>query len=319
MSWQPSASTSVLQQRAEIINQIRQFFLKRGILEVETPLLAKTGVTDPNIHCITAEFELLGTSQIETCYLQTSPEYAMKRLLAAGSGSIFQICKAFRNGEIGRKHNPEFTMLEWYRIGFSYQDLMQEVDELLQLLFNTGKADRLSYQQSFINYLGIDPLTASLEILAQVAKLQGIIIKAELTKDDWLNLLFSSLIEPKLGQEKPIFIYNYPASQAALAAINQEDPRVAERFEAFYKGVELANGWHELADAKDQRERFQTDLIIRNQKGFKAVPIDENLLAALQSGLPDCSGVAMGLDRLFMLLFTKPTIQEVISFDYSRV
>ncbi len=314
--WQPTASINNLQRRAEILRAIREFFYQRQVLEVETPVLGKATIPDPTILSIPAEFTPLGSKNSESCYLQTSPEFFMKRLLAAGSGSIYQISKAFRDGEAGRLHNPEFTLLEWYRVGWEFHELMVEVDELLQALLNSQPADSISYQNIFLNYLAIDPLVADMDQLQQCAQQQGITIESDLTRDDWLNLLFSHYIEPKIGLEKPLFVYHYPASQAALAKLSQQDSRVAERFEFFYRGYELANGFGELGDFSEQRQRFEAELELRTKKGLQQVPLDEKFLASLEADFPFCSGVAMGVDRLVMLALNVNTIAEGLAFDF---
>lgn len=305
--WQPSAPLKNLQARARIIKQIRDFFDARQVMEVETPLLCYTSVTDPHIHSI----------QAETHYLQTSPEYAMKRLLAAGSGAIYQITKAFRKDEVGRFHNPEFTMLEWYRPGFDHLQLMNEVDELLQLILKIPPADKKTYRDIFITHLALDPHTASVDELAAVANKHFTMYEKITDRDTWLQLLMSHCIEPQLGKKQPCFIYDFPASQAALAKIQKTKPPVASRFEAYFKGVELANGFHELQDANEQRKRFAQNRTARKQLSLTDVPLDEFFLAALESGLPDCAGVALGIDRLLMLALQAEHIKEVISFDFA--
>ena len=291
--------------------KLRRFFIEREVWEVETPLLSHATVPDPFIESLTIASD-------KKRYLQTSPEFAMKRLLAAGSGSIFQITKAFRKEESGRQHNPEFTMLEWYRVGFDHHQLMQEMDALLQYMLHCLPAKKTSYQQLFLDHLNIDPLTATIGALSQCAKAHAISIESTLEKDDWLNLLMTHCIEPKLGANEPLFIYDYPASQSALAKLSQQDPRVAERFEVYYKGVELANGFHELRDAKEQRARFEKDNQLRQDKQLDQVPLDEFFLQALAHGLPDCAGVALGVDRLVMLALGVEDIKQVLSFDFSR-
>jgi lysyl-tRNA synthetase class 2 len=309
--WQPSAAISILKIRANIIATIRKFFIERNVLEVETPLLCHATVTDPHIHSISAQYEH------ETVYLQTSPEYAMKRLLAAGSGAIFQICKAFRLGDLGVNHNPEFTMLEWYRPGFDHHALMDEMDLLLQTILKTPAAERVTYSELFQQYLAIDPHTADIHTLKNCAEKNNIQFVGELTEcNDWLHLLLTHCIEPHMGKEKPLFLYDFPVSQAALAKIRHDEiPPVASRFEVYFKGIELANGFHELQNAKEQRKRFENDLKMRNSK----IPIDEFFLAALENGLPDCAGVALGVDRLVMLATQSEMLKEVISFDFERV
>ena len=253
-----------------------------------------------------------------TRYLQTSPEYAMKRLLAAGSGAIYQICKVFRDGERGRRHNPEFTMLEWYRPGFDHHRLMDEVDALLQAVLGAAAAERISYADAFRRHAGIDPHAASDgELRSRVAAL-GVSGIAELDRDDLLNLLLTHTVEQRLGVSRPTFLFDYPASQAALARIRPGDPPVAERFEVFIDGVELANGFHELADPDEQRRRFAADLEERRRRGLPEVAVDERLLAALAAGLPDCAGVALGVDRLVMLKAGTRNIADVIAFPIDR-
>lgn len=303
--WQPSSSLENLKARAKIISQIRNFFAARNVLEVETPLLSHATVTDPYVHGIPAEHKG------ETLYLQTSPEYAMKRLLAAGSGSIFQICKAFRYGDIGQNHNPEFTMLEWYRVGFEHHDLMDEMDELLQLVLQTAPAERMTCAEVYEKFVCINPHSATLAELAKITK-EKINIEFESSdRNTWLELLFTHCIEPNIGNEKPFFLYDFPISQAALAKIRPENPPVASRFEVYFKGIELANGFHELQDAREQRKRFENDLSYRQQHQLAAVPLDENFLAALEHGMPECAGVALGVDRLIMLALGCNQISEV--------
>lgn len=318
-SWQPSAAISTLRLRAEILKNIRAFFAERDVLEVETPLMQHASVTDPFIESIPAEYQSHLNATPDCCYLQTSPEYAMKRLLANDSGSIFQICKAFRQAEHGRLHHPEFTMLEWYRIGFNHLQLMEEVDALLQTILKIPSAVNITYQQLFLHHLGIDPLHTTLDELKTCAAAQRINVDDNITDcDTWLNLLLSHCIEPKLGADRPCCIYNFPVSQAALARINP-DGFTAARFEFYYHGMELANGFHELQNANEQRLRFQANNRKRTELGLSSMPIDEYFLAALQSGLPDCAGVALGIDRLIMLAAKTEDIRNVISFDIERV
>lgn len=319
--WQPTASLSMLKTRAKILEKIRTFFATRNVLEVETPLLSHGTVTDPFIHSIPVQYSPAGSKHTETLYLQTSPEYAMKRLLAAGSGSIYQICKAFRNGESGRKHNPEFTMLEWYRIDFEHHALMTEMDEFLQFVIESKPATRTSYANIFDQYLNINPHTISVHNLKNCAVKNNLSIPLGIDENDrntWLDLLMSHFIEPHLGQSEPIFIYDYPATQAALARIRNDEIPVAERFEVYIKGVELANGFHELANAAEQRKRFEENIIERNKLGYNEALIDENLLAALNHGLPNCAGVAIGIDRLIMIATGANSIKNIISFPIER-
>ncbi|RXF02945.1 elongation factor P--(R)-beta-lysine ligase [Pseudoalteromonas sp. PS5] len=318
--WQPSASIETLRHRAAILAKIRQFFAAREVMEVETPSLSQASVTDPHLDTFHTRFVGPNHSQGLPLYLQTSPEYAMKRLLAAGSGSIFQLGKAFRNEESGRHHNPEFTMLEYYQVGYDEFELMSELDELMQYLLDCPASESISYQQAFITYLGFDPLAISLSDLKKHAEQRGYgdIAAIENNPDTLLQLLFCMEIEPQIGQRVPCFVYNFPASQAALAKLNPKDNRVAGRFELYYQNMELANGFNELTDAAEQRARFMQDNQLRAEMGLDAVPVDERLLAALDAGIPDCAGVAVGIDRLVMLALNKTTISEVISFDVSR-
>ena len=307
----PDTMIETLQTRASLLQRVRQFFIDRDVLEVDVPVLGKAPVTDPYIEAL--KTENLG----QTLYLQTSPEYYMKRLLAADSGSIFYLNKAFRAEESGRLHSPEFTMLEWYRVGFDDQQLMDEIDALLQMVLACEKAERVSYQALFEQHFQINPHAVALSTLQSLVKEHcGDLIGLENpTETDCLQLLFSEVIEPTLGQDRPAFVIDYPQAQAALAKLKTVDGQtVASRFEVFYKGIELANGYHELTDAAEQRKRFEVDLAQRKQLGLPEVPIDEDLLAALAQGLPDCAGVALGFDRLLMLSLKLDTIDSATCF-----
>ncbi len=310
-SWRPTATVAALKARAQLLSKIRKFFAAREVLEVETPLLSHSTITDPNIHSFLTKYNLGNNST--DLYLQTSPEFAMKRLLASSSGSIYQICKAFRHEDHGKQHNPEFTILEWYRIDFDHNDLMQEMDEFLQYTINTKPAEKISYCELFKQYLGLCPLDSSIKTLQQCARKHSLNIIPNLTYDDWLNLLLTHVIEPHLGIDQPTFIYDYPASQAALARINPDNSKVAERFEVYINGVELANGFHELADSQEQRQRFMADLEHRHELNLPTMPLDENFLAALDE-LPNCAGVALGIDRLHMIQHQSNSIEEVLAF-----
>lgn len=307
--WQPSASLHNLRVRSQLLAAIRHFFHARNVMEVETPLLCHHTNPDPSIE----SFELL--DQKARYYLQTSPEFAMKRLLAAGSGPIYQLAKAFRREEAGRYHNPEFTLLEWYRPDNHYHALMTEVDELLQLILGTGIAERITYEELFVNYLRINPHTASVEALEQCARAQQINYSSIADKDVWLNLLLTHGIEPHIGLTKPIFIYDYPASQAALARVRGQ---VAERFEVYFKGMELANGFHELSDPQEQEHRFTEQIALRQARGQPVLERDHFFLEALRHGLPDCSGVALGVDRLVMIACHAMALSDTVTFDFSR-
>lgn len=319
-NWNSSASIQALKQRAEIVSKIRAFFAARDVLEVETPSMSQATVTDVHLDTFKTEFVGPGYAQGLPLYLMTSPEFHMKRLLASGSGCIYQMCKSFRNEEAGRNHNPEFTMLEWYRVDFDHHKLMDEMDELLQLVLSCEKAVRKTYQQAFMDALAVCPLQASMHELRDVAAKLGLadIAEREEDRDTLLQLLFCMGVEPKIGIDAPCMVYDFPASQAALAQISKQDARVAERFEVYYRGVELANGFHELADAKEQLARFEDDNRKRLAIGLSEQPIDINFIAALEAGFPDCAGVALGVDRLIMLALEKEHIRDVIAFDVER-
>ncbi len=319
-TWQPSAPVANLLKRAAILADIRRFFADRGVLEVDTPAMSQATVTDIHLVPFKTRFVGPGAAQGMDLWLMTSPEYHMKRLLAAGSGPIYQMNRSFRNEEAGRHHNPEFTMLEWYRPHYDMYRLMNEVDDLLQQILECDNAETLSYQQAFIRCLNIDPLSAEKEALVTVAETLGVgdLAAAEDDRDTILQLLFMLGVEPNIGQDKPAFVYHFPASQASLAEISTEDHRVAERFEVYYKGIELANGFRELTDAREQRQRFMQDNRRRAEKGLPQQPIDQLLLDALEHGLPDCSGVALGVDRLIMLALKAESLSEVIAFPVDR-
>jgi len=316
VDWKPSASLQNLQRRADVLAKIRRFFSERDVLEVETPLLASSTVPDVYIESIAAEVKDGNLSRQN--FLQTSPEFFMKRLLASGSGSIYQIAKAFRQEEKGTRHNIEFTLLEWYRLSFSLDQLMTELEQLVQEVLDCGPITRFSYRQIFQQHLQIDPHETTLEELQQLALTEVDLSGGDLSKTDYLQLLLSNSIEAKL----PPFciIYDYPKEQAALATlgVDAQGVVVAKRFEMFAHSMELANGYFELSDATEQRARFEADNATRKEKGLQLHATDERLIAALESGLPSCSGVAVGVDRLLMLLVKAKNIGEVISFDSER-
>lgn len=296
-----------LQQRAQLYKIIRHFFNERNVLEVETPLLCSHTVTDVHIDSF----------QVGDRYLQTSPEYCMKRLLADGSGPIYQICKAFRLEEAGSRHNPEFTMLEWYRPGFNHHDLIDEVDQLLQIVLHTTPLEKHSYQDTFNKFTSIDALTAPLATLLEFIQTHcPMFYRDDLDKDTALQIILGEYIEPQIGQDRPYCIYDFPITQAALAKIRHDAPPVAERFEVFYKGYELANGFHELTNAREQHQRFEQDQQQRHQLGKSIPSIDQYFIAALEKGLPSCAGVAIGIDRLLMAKFKKHNITETMSFSW---
>ncbi len=316
ISWRPTASTTNLRLRAELLKKLRAFFEARGILEVETPALSHAAATDR--HLASFRVPQQGSSDL---YLQTSPEFHMKRLLAAGSGDIYQLSKVFRETEAGRRHNPEFTLLEWYRLGFDHQRLMREVAELVTTLLPDWLAEPeyLSYREAFERYAGFNPFNGNPADCRAALQEHGISPPAaELDYDGWLDFTAGTLVYPALGEGGITFIYDYPAGQAALARLRAGTPPVAERFEAFINGMELANGFHELTDAVEQQQRFEQDLRSRAAQEMPAVPMDEQLLAALQSGLPTCAGVALGFDRLVMLAAGADSIEDVITFPIER-
>lgn len=314
VEWQPSAELQRLRDRAALLASLRSFFQDRQVMEVETPLLCSTGVTDPSIE----PFVVTGGEALSAPrYLQTSPEYAMKRLLAAGSGPIYQITRAFRDGEVGARHNPEFSMLEWYRPGFDMDRLMEEVAALLKQCLGELPCHRRSYRTWFIDLLGLDPMTASVAELENFARSRFDTGALAGDRDLWLHLISSHLLEPQLSGLGICFVHDYPASQAALARLEEVDGvQVARRFEVFVGGMELANGYHELTDAPEQRRRFELDNARRREHGLSERPLDERLLAALEHGLPDCSGVALGLDRLLMVKTGARNIGRVLAMDW---
>lgn len=315
--WQPSASIERLRARADIIDQIRRFFADRQVLEVDTPALSRAAVSDPHLFPFVTPFEPEGGGERSLLYLHTSPEYPMKRLLAAGSGAIWQLCKVFRNGETGTRHNPEFSMLEWYRPGFDHHQLMDEVAELVRDVIGCPPIHKVTYSRLFVDHLGLDIHQCETAELARVGRMRcG--FEGELDRDGWLNLLFSHCIEPALLE--PTMVYAFPASQAALARIVEEDDTLpcAARFELFIQGMELANGYYELTDAAEQAQRFEADQARRRELGRPVLPVDNNLVAALGHGLPDCAGVALGVDRLVMLALGVTRIDEVVAFTLDR-
>jgi lysyl-tRNA synthetase class 2 len=322
--WQPAACREMLQMRAGMLAQIRRFFTDRDVLEVETPVLSQAGTTDPNIESFRTRYEGPGLPAGQTLYLATSPEFHMKRLLAAGSGDIYQISRVFRQTEFGRWHNPEFTLLEWYRIGFDMRALMREVEQLVRQLLAPQHeflaTEFISYREAFQRHLSIDPLTASPRQLQQCASSLQIEVSglAPNDRDAWLDLLMSHGVQPQLGKTGMCFVYDYPATQAALARVRPEAIPVAERFELFIDGVELANGFHELDDAQEQARRFERDLAIRQQRGAEKVTSDPYLIEALRHGLPDCCGVAVGVDRLLQIKSGTKTLHQCLVFPLNR-
>lgn len=315
LAWRPTATLEVLRLRAELLRQVRDFFAQRNTLEVDTPALIRRAVTDRHIH--SARVELPGFA--EPLFLHTSPEYAMKRLLAAGSGDIFQIAHVFRGDERSRRHNAEFTLIEWYRCGMDMHALMAEVAALAAGVLGLpveAPFDQLTYSEAFRRGLGVDPLTATGDELRALAVREHLdpAVASRCDRDELLDWLMATALGPALGSDGLCFIHHYPASQAALARLDADDPRVAMRFELYFKGLELANGFEELADAGQQRARFGDDLRQRRAAGAPEPLMDERLLAALEYGLPPVSGVAVGFDRLLMLRVGAASIDQVLAF-----
>jgi elongation factor P--(R)-beta-lysine ligase len=305
---------AALRARAALLARCREFFAERGVLEVETPLLGRHGVTDLQLSSMAVPAPLPGAG---THYLQTSPEYAMKRLIASGAPDLYQICKAFRGEERSRRHNPEFTIVEWYRRDCDADRLMDEVEALLGTLLGVaalGRPSRRSYRELLRSLTGLDPLTAPLAELADYARARLGPLPELADRDALLDLIVGAILSAELGRDGLLFIYDYPASQAALARLSPRDSSVARRFEAYLGGLELCNGFEELADAGEQRARFAADNALREARGREAMASDERLLAALAAGLPECSGVALGLDRVLMLALGAQDIAEVIAF-----
>jgi lysyl-tRNA synthetase class 2 len=302
-----------------MLASVREFFASRNVLEVDTPMVVNHAVTDLHLHAVEVNWRSGGNRR----YLHTSPEYAMKRLLAAGSGDIYQLCHAFRGEERGALHNAEFTLVEWYRCGWNHVSLMREVDELLRTLLGTGAgaATRvMTYEQAFVEFLGCNPLEDPDHVLADCARARG--SDPELVRrcgrNELLDLLMAECVGPRLGLDGPVFVERYPASQAALARLDDADPRVALRFELYLHGIELANGFEELADEEQQRARFQADQAARAARGLPVPEIDELLLAALRAGLPPCAGVALGFDRVLMIAGGAREIGDVLAFSAGR-
>ncbi|MDE2220161.1 MAG: EF-P lysine aminoacylase GenX [Gammaproteobacteria bacterium] len=318
--WRPGASRARLRRRAQMLASIRAFFATRGVLEVDTPQLVNHAVTDVNIH--SAEVRWRGANGPPR-YLHSSPEYAMKRLLAAGSGDIYQMCHAFRGEEQGALHSSEFMIVEWYRLGWTMAALMDEVDQLLRCELGAaagGAARYLSYEQVFLDALDLRPLDATDSELAGRARACG--FERDLVRrcgrDELLDLLMGVRIGPALGMDGPVFVHRYPASQAALARLDPDDARVGLRFELYLRGMELANGFEELGDPLEQRRRFADDQRARAARNLPVPAMDEYLLAALAAGLPPCAGVALGFDRLLMIASEADRIDEVQAFDSAR-
>lgn len=317
-NYQPTYSLEMAKKRAKIYAKIRQFFANRQVLEVQTPLLSQFGNTDIFLQSVSANVRVL--DKAKTYYLHTSPEFAMKRLVASWHEPIYQICSVFRDNEIGQRHNVEFTMLEWYRPHFSLEQLTQELNDLVSELFGYPVVfDHYRYVDAFMDYVKIHPLNASCNTLKAIAQDNQIMIDMGDDHQGWLDLLFSHLVEPHLGKDLPTVIYDYPVATASLAktAKDQDGNMVAKRFELYINGLEIANAYDELADSQALRQRFDNDNVERKQRGLPIMPLDEQLLQACDD-LPPCSGIAVGLDRLIMSITNQTQIANVIAFAVDK-
>ena len=321
-SWRPSAGLEALRARASMLQRLRAFFAERGVLEVETPILSHAGATDPSLGSLTTLWRGSDAPGGQLLYLHTSPELLMKRLLAAGSGPIYQVCKVFRDGERGRRHHPEFSLLEWYRPGWALEALIDEVAALVRRLLERPAlgVEIIRFRDLFRERLAVDPWKADASALRAAAESAGLAgcDRLELDRDGWLDLLMSRCLEPELGRGCMTFIRDYPPTQAALARVNPGPPAVALRFELYLDGMELANGFDELTDVHEQSARFEADLEARRIAGLPQPPLDAVFLSALEAGLPSSSGVALGLDRLLMCALGADQIDEVLAFPVER-
>lgn len=323
VKWKPACDLKHLRLRAQMLAAIRGFFDQREVLEVETPLLCHKVGTDPQLDFFSSFYHCLPDDR--EMFLQTSPEFAMKRLLAAGSGSIYQICKAFRQGELGRLHNPEFTILEWYRVGFTLEQMMDEAAELIVRVLNQpsliNTLRKISYRELFEQVTGLNPLVFSQQNYASYAQQNGISDAVSLCEQDhslWLDYIFSHKVQAVLIDQSLCMVYDYPAIQSSLARINPKNNAIADRFEVFVNGIEIGNGFFELADAEEQESRFDLEIKSRAVEGKAVVEKDQLFLQALKSGLPECCGIAIGLDRLLMLRAELDSLDQVITFPFDR-
>jgi len=322
--WRPTASLDALRLRARLYATIRAFFAERDVLEIETPVLSMAGNTDPNIESFSLEFSGRTDGAPRTRWLRTSPEFALKRLLAAGVGDCYELGRVFRNGEAGGRHNPEFTMLEWYRIGWDHHRLIDEtvalVQAVLALVGRKANATTTTFRDLYRERLGLDPFTADdAELRAALGDVE--IDPDGLNRDDWLDLLMTHRLQPGFDRDGILVVRDYPASQSALAKIRAgqgDEPAVAERFELYLGALEVANGYHELTDADEQRARFLRDHATRAMRGVAQPLLDEGLLAAMAFGLPACAGVALGVERLLMAMTDTDRIADVLAFEFSR-
>ncbi len=319
--WRPSADIEVLHARAAMLARVRAYFAAQGVREVQTPVLSAAAASDPQIESIAA-----APARGPRLFLQTSPEYPMKRLLASGFGDCYQVCPVFRDGESGRLHNPEFTMIEWYRLDFGMAEMQHDVDRVLRVacaeVRDFAPARSVSYRDAMREATGVDCRGADPAAIRAALAQRGIepVETGDWDLDAWLDLLMGAVVGPSLGHDAPVFVEDYPASQAALARLRTERDGavVAERFELYVDGLELANGFRELGDAAEQRRRFERDLAVRDGRGQARNPLDENLLAALAEGLPDCAGVALGFDRLVMAALRLPSLEAAMAFPLAR-
>jgi elongation factor P--(R)-beta-lysine ligase len=319
-----AGNIDALRLRARLYATIRAFFAERHVLEVETPILSVAGNTDPNIQSFSLQFSGRTDGAPRTRWLRTSPEFPMKRLLAAGVGDCYELGRVFRDGEAGGRHNPEFTMLEWYRVGWDHLRLIDETVALLQaslvLVGRDARVVRSTYRDLYRERLGIDPFLD--DEAALCAALGDIRIDAEgLTRDDWLDLLMTHRLQPNFAEDEIRVVADYPSTQCALARVRlgvAGDPPVAERFELYLGPLELANGYHELADAEEQRARFLRDQEVRRSRGEVLPPLDEALIDALRQGFPACAGVALGIERLLMAMLGTTRIADVLAFDFAH-
>jgi lysyl-tRNA synthetase class 2 len=335
----PTASLENLRLRAELLNRLRSFFLGEDFWEIETPILSADTVVDRHLDAFGVEMDSRFTQpsppapSISWCspkgegrssqryWMQTSPEFGMKRVLAAGAKAIFQVSKVFRRDEVGPLHNPEFTMVEWYRVGDGMNEGMQFTSELCEKLLARGPAENISYREAFLKFVGIDAFAVETTTLIETVRRLGISYPESMPEEDrdgWLDLLLVEKIQPRLGFERPAILYDFPASQAALSLVRQENPPVAERFELYVEGIELANGYHELLDAGELRRRNRAANELRVADGKSPLPEESLLLDAMEAGLPPCTGVALGFDRLVMLAVGAKTLAEVIAFPFDR-
>ena len=319
--WRPAATLDLLRARAAMLARIRAWFAAQEVAEVQTPVLSAAAVSDPAIESIEAS-----PARGPRRYLQTSPEFPMKRLLAAGFGDCYQVCPVFRDGEAGRLHNPEFTMIEWYRLDFGVGEMQHDVDRMLRVacaeVRDFAPARELSYRAAIRKACGLDSASADVAAIRTILAERGIepAHADGWDRDEWLDLLMGAVVGPTLGHDAPVFVNDYPVSQASLARLRDlpDGSQVAERFELYVDGLELANGFRELGDAREQRRRFEADQATRRARDLPERPLDERLLAALESGLPDCAGVALGFDRLVMAAYRLPSLAAAMAFPAER-